>query len=54
MQRVATDIIGPLPETRSLAGNSYMYVLVVGDYFIRWVEVFPIPNQEHHGCKEVS
>ena len=41
MQRVATDILGPLPET--LAGNSY--VLVVADYFTRWVEVFPIPNQ---------
>ena len=42
MQRVATDILGPLPET--LAGNSY--VLVVADYFTRWVEAFPIPNQE--------
>ena len=42
MQRVATDILGPLPE--SLGGNSY--VLVVADYFTRWVEAFPIPNQE--------
>lgn len=44
MQRVATDILGPLPE--SLSGNSY--VLVVADYmyFTRWVEAFPIPNQE--------
>jgi transposase InsO family protein len=42
MQRVATDILGPLPETPS--GNSY--VLVVADYFTRWVEAFPIPNQE--------
>ena len=42
MQRVATDILGPLPETQ--AGNSY--VLVVADYFTRWVEAFAIPNQE--------
>ena len=42
MQRVATDILGPLPETQS--GNSY--VLVVADYFTRWVEAFAIPNQE--------
>ena len=42
MQRVATDILGPLPETQS--GNSY--VLVVADYFTRWVEAFPIRNQE--------
>ena len=42
MQRVATDILGPLPETQS--GNSY--VLVVADYFTQWVEAFAIPNQE--------
>ena len=42
MQRVATDTVGPLPETQ--VGNSY--VLVVADYFTRWVEAFPIQNQE--------
>lgn len=42
MQKVATNILGPLPET--LGGNSY--VLVVADYFTCWVEAFPIPNQE--------
>lgn len=42
MQIVATDIMGPLPE--SAAGNSY--VLVASDYFNRWVEVYAIPNQE--------
>ena len=42
MQRVATDILGPLPE--SVARNSY--VLVVADYFTWWMEAFPIPNQE--------
>ena len=42
MQIVAVDILGPLPE--SDAGNSYL--LVVGEYFTHWMEVFPIPNQE--------
>ena len=42
MQVVVADIVGPFPE--SLAGNSY--VLVVGDYFTRWVEAYPIANQE--------
>jgi len=42
MQIVAIDILGPFPESE--AGNSY--VLVAGDYFTRWMEAYPIPNQE--------
>ncbi len=42
MQVVAVDILGPLPE--STARNSY--ILVVGDYFTKWLEAFAIPNQE--------
>ena len=42
MQLVAVDILGPLPE--STGGNSYL--LVAGDYFTRWMEAYPIPNQE--------
>ena len=42
MQMVATDILGPLPESSS--GNSY--ILVAADYFTRWVEAYPIPSQE--------
>ena len=39
---MAVDLLGPLPESNS--GNSY--VMVVGDYFTRWMEALPIPNQE--------
>ena len=42
MQIVATDILGPLPVTKH--GNAYL--LVATDYFTRWVEAYPIPNQE--------
>jgi hypothetical protein len=42
MERVAVDILGPLPETDR--GNKY--VLCVGDYFTKWVTAIAIPNQE--------
>ena len=42
MQMVATDILGPFPESES--GN--LYILVATDYFTRWAEAYPIPNQE--------
>jgi len=41
---VAVDIVGPLPESDGDGDNSY--ILVVADYFTRWVEAFPLPNQE--------
>ena len=34
--------MGPLPITES----GPKYILVVGDHFTKWTEVFPLPNQE--------
>lgn len=42
MERVAIDVVGPLPSTTS--GNRF--ILVVVDYFTRWPEAYAIPNQE--------
>ena len=42
MQLVSIDILGPLPVTEE--GNKY--VLATVDHFTRWVEAFPIRNQE--------
>jgi len=41
-ERIATDIAGPFPETDQ--GNRY--ILVVGDYFSKWIEAYPLPNYE--------
>ena len=42
LQCVVMDILGPLPLTSR--GNKY--VLVVGDYFTKWAEAYPMPNME--------
>jgi len=42
MERLAMDILGPLPLTPR--GNKF--VLVVTDYFTKWTESYVIPNQE--------
>jgi hypothetical protein len=42
MERVAMDILGPLPLTYQ--GNRY--VLVVMDLFTKWTEAYPLPDQE--------
>ena len=42
MERIAVDVLGPLPVSDS--GNKYL--LVIMDYFSKWPEVHPMPNQE--------
>ena len=39
-QIMAVNLLGPPPE--STKGNQY--VMVVGDYFSRWMEALTIPN----------
>ena len=45
---MAVDLVGPLPENDS--GN--VYIMVVGDYFLCWMEAIPVPNQEAHTIAE--
>ena len=42
LERVALDILGPLPDLDH--GNKYL--LIIGDYFSKWTEAYVIPNQE--------
>ena len=41
LERLAIDVLGPLPETDQ--GNRY--ILVVMDYFSKWVEALAMPEQ---------
>ena len=42
MERVCVDIVGPFP----VSTNGNKYGLVVTDCFTKYVEIYPIPNQE--------
>lgn len=42
MERITFDLMGPLYETE----RHNHYILVVSDYFSKWVEAYAIPNQE--------
>lgn len=42
MERIALHILGPLP----LSDNGNRYLLIVADYFTKWPEAYPLPNQE--------
>ena len=42
LEVIAMDIVGPFPISKS--GSKY--ILVVSDYFTRWVEGFGIPSQD--------
>ena len=42
LELVAMDLTGPFPEGPS--GNCYL--LIVGDYFTKWMEAYAMPDQE--------
>ncbi|KAK3095582.1 hypothetical protein FSP39_016324 [Pinctada imbricata] len=42
LERIGMDIIGPLPKTKK--GNKY--ILVMCDYFTKWIDAVPMKNQE--------
>ena len=48
LDRVATDILGPLPK--SMKGNTH--VLVATDHFTKWVEILPIPDTSAKTCAD--
>lgn len=41
MERICIDLTGPLPETE----NKNRYIMVVTDWFTKWTEAYPIPDQ---------
>ena len=40
LERVVIDIVGPLPVTN----DGMEYIMVLCDYFSKWVEAYAIPN----------
>jgi hypothetical protein len=42
MDRIGIDVIGPLPKSK----NNNRYILVIGHHFTRWMEAYPLSNQQ--------
>lgn len=49
LERVALDILGPLPTSKR--GNKY--ILIVGDYFTKWMEAYPLGDQKAETVADV-
>ena len=50
LDRLATDILGPLPVTP----RGTKYILVATDHFTKWVEIISVPDQKigRASCRE--
>lgn len=48
LDRIAIDIMGPLPLTK----DKNKYILVIGDYFTRWMEAYSLPSQHAENVAE--
>jgi hypothetical protein len=46
MDHIATDLFGPLPESR----NGNKYILLLTDLFSKWTEIIAIPNTTAETC----
>jgi hypothetical protein len=42
LERITINVAGPFPQSDQ--GNQYL--LIVMDYFTKWLEAYAIPNQE--------
>ena len=49
LNRLCTDILGPLPTT----SRANKFVLVVTDSFMKWTEVFAVPDETAEACVRV-
>ena len=49
MERIALDILGPLPVTE----RENKHTLVISDYFTKWTENFAMPNMEATTCAQI-
>ena len=46
MEKIACDIVGPLPESE----KHNNYILMVSDYHTKYVEAYALPDQTAHSC----
>ena len=49
MEWVTVDVLGPLPKTND--GNQY--IIIAQDYFTKWPEAFPVPDQKATSVADV-